>query len=59
MNQLQGRERQMRAAEFRRLIVGLAGLGWRPSQEQLDLIVHRSYPQLQSNYFQVRLLRGL
>jgi hypothetical protein len=53
MSQLLNRERMMRAAEFRRLIVGLAGLGWRPSQEQLDLIVNRSYPQLQSTYFQV------
>jgi hypothetical protein len=55
MKQLLDRDRMMRVAEFRRLIVGLAGLGWRPSQEQLDLIVHRSYPQLQSSYFQVRL----
>jgi hypothetical protein len=55
MNQLTTRDRTMRAAEFRRLIVGLAGLGWRPSPEQLNVIVERSYPQLQSNYFQVGL----
>jgi hypothetical protein len=54
MNQLLNRDRMMRVAEYRRLVVGLAGLGWRPTPEQLELIVNRSYPQMQSNYFQVR-----
>ncbi|KAF8069526.1 hypothetical protein HT031_001643 [Scenedesmus sp. PABB004] len=53
MRQLASRERNMRAAEFRRLLVGLAGLGWRPSPEQLQLIVDRSYPQLQTGFCQV------
>ncbi|WIA10189.1 hypothetical protein OEZ85_010392 [Tetradesmus obliquus] len=53
LNQLTNRDRMMRVAEYRRLIAGLAGLGWRPSPEQLETIVSRSYPQLQSGYFQV------
>eukprot|EP00879_Flechtneria_rotunda_P009263 GHRR01009697.1.p1 GENE.GHRR01009697.1~~GHRR01009697.1.p1 ORF type:complete len:445 (+),score=178.50 GHRR01009697.1:141-1337(+) len=50
---LMDRDRIMRVAEYRRWIVGLAGLGWKPDQHQLEVIVNRSFPQLSSGYCQV------
>lgn len=52
MEQVAGRD--LRVAEFRKLLVGLAGLGWRPDQQQLQLIIERSYPLLQSPVCQVQ-----
>lgn len=53
MDLLGNRERNLRAAEFRRLLVGLAGSGWRPEPAQLELIVDRSFPQLSAGYCNV------
>eukprot|EP00878_Enallax_costatus_P022701 GHUV01024104.1.p1 GENE.GHUV01024104.1~~GHUV01024104.1.p1 ORF type:complete len:535 (+),score=144.39 GHUV01024104.1:216-1820(+) len=37
----------LQVAEYRRLLVGLASLGWRPNPQQLQMIVDKSYPLLQ------------
>lgn len=41
-----GQRDTLRVAEYRRLLVGLATLGWRPNQQQLQMVADKSYPLL-------------
>lgn len=54
MEQIANRNHFMRADTFVKLLAGLASVGWRPDQQQLAVIVDRSFPQLQQGYLHVK-----